>query len=42
LSESSDPFPNRVFHAAISNTTPTTSTPVDGFFHLVDAEDGFT
>ncbi|WP_461071269.1 hypothetical protein [Streptomyces pseudoechinosporeus] len=42
MSESSDPLPNRVFHPAMARTATTRTRPVDGFFHRLDADDGFT
>jgi hypothetical protein len=40
--ESSDSLPNRVFHPAMARTATTRTRPVDGFFHRLDADDGFT
>jgi hypothetical protein len=35
-------FPTRVFHPAMARRTATRITPVDGFFHRLEAEEGFT
>ncbi|WP_329167805.1 hypothetical protein OG939_36010 [Streptomyces sp. NBC_01685] len=35
-------FPTRVFHPAMATTQSTRTTPADGFFHPLDAEEGFT
>jgi hypothetical protein len=42
VSELSDSLPNRVFHPAMATTATARTRPVDGFFHRLDADDGFT
>ncbi|MFJ1550578.1 hypothetical protein [Streptomyces sp. NPDC088246] len=39
---SSESFPTRVFHPAMATMQSTRITPADGFFHRLEAEDGFT
>ncbi|MGN9796238.1 hypothetical protein ACTMTU_34835 [Streptomyces sp. OZ13] len=35
-------FPTRVFHPAMATRPTTRITPVDGFFHRLEADEGFT
>jgi hypothetical protein len=35
-------FPTRVFHPAMTRMPTSKIAPADGFFHRLDAEEGFT
>ncbi|MFE9701609.1 hypothetical protein [Streptomyces sp. NPDC006270] len=38
----SELFPVRVFHPAMATTPISRIAPADGFFHRLEAEEGFT
>ncbi|MFF3547524.1 hypothetical protein ACFYXD_37545 [Streptomyces platensis] len=39
---SSESFPTRVFHPAMATMPTTRIAPADGFFHRLEADEGFT
>jgi hypothetical protein len=40
--EPSESFPNSVFHPAMTSTATTRTRVMDGFFHRLAGEEGFT